>query len=476
MGLRERRLGLIVAVAGVSWFLGDLAPALVLLHRGPLVQLHISYPTGRVRRPLAVITIVAAYAAGLGAVLIDGPWLTAALATLVAWAAIDVFRATHGPARKAGVPALVAAWMFCGVMALSAANVIFGLGADRAMLLVYDMVICVVVCWLTLDLRYGRWTEATLADMVTQLGSHSEVTGLQGELRRRLADPTLVLGLRDPRHHAAYVDERGVSVLTTGLGVVSPVLDGADQVAILVHDPVLLHDPRLLQGATRAVGLVVSNSRGRREVAARGADVAASSRRIVEAADAQRVQLRQDLEFGAHRHLHEVAAILQAFDAGSNPATREQLGALRSEVDQGLDELRRLASGIQPEALTSGGLAAALPPLAANLPIACHVAVTVGRLPPAIESAVYFFCTEALTNVAKHAQADQATVVVEAAQGDQVLARVSDDGRGGADPGGSGLRGLTDRVTALGGSLHIASGANVGTTLEARFPQSGGVD
>lgn len=473
-GLRQPRLGLVLALAGLIWFLGDLVPALVLLHRGPLVHLHMSYPTGRVRRPRARVAIAAAYVAALGDVVFHGPWLSSLLAVLVAVAAWDVFHSTSGPARKAGGPALVAACAFSAAIGLGAANALFGLEADRAVLLVYEGVVCLAVCWLTLDLRYGRWSEATLADLVTQLGARREVSGLQDELRRRLADPTLVLGLREPGQ-STFVDDRGDAVETPDSRAVTPVLDGAEQVAVLVHDPILLHDPALLEGAVRAVSLVVANARGRRDVAARGALVAASSRGIVEAADAQRTRLQEELELGAQRHLREVDRILQRFGGDSTPAAREQLRLVRAEVATGLNELRQLATGIRPATLTAGGLGSALPPLAVNHQVACQVTVTVGRLSPAFESAVYFVCSEALTNIVKHAEAAHARLdVVE--EGEFVVARVVDDGCGGADPRGSGLRGLSDRITALGGTLTLESEPGAGTTLEARLPRDEGAN
>jgi len=133
-GLRHRRIGLVMATAGVAWFLGYLAPALVFLHRGPMVHLHISYPTGRLRRPLAVLTVVGAYLAAAFDAIARNPWLTAGLASLVVAAAGDLFARTSGPARKAAVPALAAACGFAGVLALSSANSLLKLGADRAVL------------------------------------------------------------------------------------------------------------------------------------------------------------------------------------------------------------------------------------------------------------------------------------------------------------------------------------------------------
>jgi signal transduction histidine kinase len=129
---------------------------------------------------------------------------------------------------------------------------------------------------------------------------------------------------------------------------------------------------------------------------------------------------------------------------------------------------------VRPTAFGEGGLPAALPLLAARSGVPVTLTVTVGRLPPAVESALYFVCAEALTNVGKHAAATAVTVVARASA-DVTVLTVEDDGVGGADPRGSGLRGLTDRVEALGGTMMVTDGPAGGTMLTARIPtQTGG--
>jgi len=119
--------------------------------------------------------------------------------------------------------------------------------------------------------------------------------------------------------------------------------------------------------------------------------------------------------------------------------------------------------------LGAGGLTAALPLLTQNAGQATEVSLRVGRLAPAVEAALYFVCAEVLSNVAKHAGASEAVVDVREEDG-SVIATITDDGRGGADPRGSGLRGLTDRVEALGGTLLVVNHPGGGTTVEARIP------
>ncbi|MGH6691614.1 MAG: sensor histidine kinase, partial [Gammaproteobacteria bacterium] len=440
------------------------------LHRGPMVHLHLSYPTGRVRRPLTVVTVVAAYVVAVVEGVVESPWLTLGLALLVAVAALDVFMRTSGKARKAGGPALGAALAFAGVLALSSANLLLGWDADRQVLLAYDVTICAVAVVLTADLLWGRWTDATMADLVTQLGGRSDTAGLQGELRRALGDRTLTVGYW-LAEAGEYVDDAGAVVEVGGQDgrAVTTVEDGGGPVAVLVHDPAVLDDQALVDGATSALRLAVTNVRMRAQVRARVGELAAARRRIVEAADAQRRALESELAAGAERRLDAVAGLLDELHDRVDDSVRMALGGVRAEVHGAQDELREFAQGIRPPLLGSGGLEAAVPVLAARGTVQVHAEVAVGRLAPAIESAVYFVCAEGLTNVAKHAAADEAWVSLRVDAG-EVVARVVDDGVGGADPRGLGLRGLADRVEALGGHLWIDERSTGGTVLEARIP------
>ena len=155
------------------------------------------------------------------------------------------------------------------------------------------------------------------------------------------------------------------------------------------------------------------------------------------------------------------------------------LAEVRAEVQGARTDLHAFAQGVRPTALGEGGLPAALPVLAARSGVPVTLTVAVGRLPPAVESALYFVCSEALANVGKHAGATGVTVVVrrDGDDGDvcdvTVLA-VEDDGVGGADLRGSGLRGLADRVEALGGAMMVTDGPAGGTVLTARIPAQTG--
>jgi signal transduction histidine kinase len=198
-----------------------------------------------------------------------------------------------------------------------------------------------------------------------------------------------------------------------------------------------------------------------------------SRARIIAAADAERRRLERDLHDGAQQRL--VALSMTLGMAKRRLARGEDVGDLVTGADAQLHaaiaELRDLARGIHPAVLTDRGLAAALRDLAARAAVPVELAsVPDKRLPDPVEAAAYFTVCEALTNVVKYAQADRARIEVARDNGVLTIA-VADDGVGGASPGaGSGLRGLSDRLGALGGALDVESSPGAGTVLRARIP------
>jgi signal transduction histidine kinase len=201
--------------------------------------------------------------------------------------------------------------------------------------------------------------------------------------------------------------------------------------------------------------------------------LAASRARIVRAGYEERRRLGRDLHDGAQQEL--VGAVISLKLAQRKLARApDEAGELLEEalehMETGIRELRELAAGIHPSVLTDRGLGAALEALAGRSPIPVELKeVPPQRLPAPVETSAYFVLAEALTNAAKHAQCSHANVGVRVEEG-AVTVEVRDDGVGGADPSaGSGLRGLADRVSALGGTLEIESPAGLGTTVRARL-------
>ena len=147
------------------------------------------------------------------------------------------------------------------------------------------------------------------------------------------------------------------------------------------------------------------------------------------------------------------------------------LASAREALTLALDELRELARGIHPAVLSDRGLGPALEALAARTPVPVQVSgIPAVRLSPPVEAAAYYLVAEALTNVVKHASATSVTVEIARTDG-HARVEVRDDGTGGAAVGeGSGLRGLADRVEALGGSLEVDSRDGAGTRVVGCIP------
>jgi signal transduction histidine kinase len=228
---------------------------------------------------------------------------------------------------------------------------------------------------------------------------------------------------------------------------------------------------------SRLIGAVVleaENVRLDAELRARVEELRASRQRIVEAGVAERRRLERDLHDGAQQRLVSLALALRMARSkvGADPdAAAELLEGASEELELALAELRELARGIHPAVLSDRGLGAALEALASRAPLPVELSHSTGDgIPDAVESAAYFVVAEALTNVAKYAQANAATVRVARVDG-AVEVAVADDGVGGADPEcGSGLRGLADRLSALDGKLLVESPAGRGTTVRAVIP------
>jgi signal transduction histidine kinase len=203
-------------------------------------------------------------------------------------------------------------------------------------------------------------------------------------------------------------------------------------------------------------------------------ELAASRARIVAAGDVERRRLERNLHDGAQQRLVALALELRMAQAklASDPeAARATLVGAGEELARALDELREIARGLHPAVLTDRGLRAAVEMLAGRAPVPVEILeVPDARLPSPVEAAAYYLIAEALTNVAKYASASTVRVRV-VARDRHLLVEIADDGVGGADPsGGSGLRGLADRVEALGGTLEVVSPAGAGTTLRAELP------
>ena len=200
------------------------------------------------------------------------------------------------------------------------------------------------------------------------------------------------------------------------------------------------------------------------------AELRASRARLVEIADEERRRIQRNLHDGAQQRLVSVMLMLGRLQRSGGDNQGELLEAAADELAAGLQELRELASGLHPAVLSERGLAPALEALALRSPLPVELAaLPMRRLAEPVEAAAYFVVAEALANAQKHAGASR-VVVTARIDTDRLIVEVDDDGAGGADPEGDGLRGLHDRVEALDGSLEVDSPAGGGTRVRARLP------
>ena len=319
-----------------------------------------------------------------------------------------------------------------------------------------------------------RRERSAVADVIVEIAEAPDPTGLEAALRGALDDPSLRV-LPWDAEAGAYVDPLGKPFDATGPtepGRAVTVLahEGAPLAAV-VHDAALVEEPGLLAAVVAAVRLTVQHERLEHEVARQLEDVRASRARIVEAGDLERRRIERDLHDGAQQRLVALALrSRRAAEGSADPSAAEDLRSIEAEAIAILGDIRELAAGIHPAILTEVGLAGAIQTLADRSPIPVTVHVDIpSPLPTTTEATAYFVVAEALTNTAKHAGATAATVDAEV-RGDRLVVRVRDDGRGGADAGGAGLRGLDDRVAAVGGSLRIDSPPGGGTALSVELP------
>jgi signal transduction histidine kinase len=327
---------------------------------------------------------------------------------------------------------------------------------------------------LLIGLVQTRLSRGSIAELAVDLGRGVPLGGLREVLARALRDPTLALAFPAP-DGAGFVDPDGRPTelpgaeAGSGRGVARLERDG-ETLAILVYDPQIeAEDPGRVAAVGSVARLALENERLAAQVRAQLEEVRASRARIVEAADAERRRIERDLHDGAQQRLVALAMRLDQARLGSEGAA-SLIDSTTAELLTAIREVRDLARGLHPTILTDAGLAAAVEALAERTPFPVAMDVTPARFATEIEVAAYFVIAEGLTNVARYAEATEARVRVAAEDG-RLRVTVADNGRGGADPmAGSGLRGLADRVAAIGGRLDVTSAIGGGTTLTADLP------
>jgi signal transduction histidine kinase len=465
----ESRFGLLLAGTSVAWFSGTAWSALATLHRAPLAQAIFAFPSGMLASTVVRVVV--------GIVYVTWPLgrhegATIAFAVLLVAVPLVGRHLAIGVERRARTPAVWAAAALSIVLLGGAvARLAYPEGdADEPALLAYEAVLSAAAVGLTAALVRARWLRPPLADLVVELGE-TRTGSIRDALAHALGDPSLEVAYRAD---GGWADARGEPVVLPPEGagrVVTPIERNRTVVAALVHDPGVLSDPGVAEAVARAARLAAANAQLQRDVRAQAAELEASRRRLLVAGDAERRRLEHRLREGAEQRLAGLAAELEHAHTLASGDVPESLDHAEVRLASAIAELEELGRGLHPRLLTERGLEGALAELAQRSMLPVEVSVAAGRLPEEAEAAVYFVCSEALANAAKHAGATAMSIETAAGEG-ELTVRIRDDGRGGADAAlGSGLRGLADRVEALGGELMVESPPGRGTLVAARLPR-----
>jgi signal transduction histidine kinase len=378
------------------------------------------------------------------------------------------------PLRRVLVPVLAGGATMLSFAALLTLDLISGARSQLVLLLTYVVLATVPFAFLAGFLR-SRLARAAVGELLLGLRQGPSPGELRVALAKSLRDPSLTLAYWLPQFESwADLDGRPVELPMQGSGRATTLIDrdGA-RLAALLHDPALDEEPELLAAVGAAAAIALENDRLHAEQRAHLDELRGSRARVIEAGQKERQRLERDLHDGAQQRLVALSLELSLLERQleGDADARTRLDQARREIAVSLDELRAVSRGLHPAVLSGHGLEVALESIAAHAPV--PVRLTVGlesRLPELIEVAAYYVVSEGLANIGKHARATSISIDVACMDG-VVVVEVVDDGVGGADTElGSGLRGLADRVEALGGRLRVWSPAGGGTRLRAEMP------
>jgi signal transduction histidine kinase len=513
----ESRFGPLLVAAGFAFFVSslstangdvaytigisvDLLPAVLFLH------VFLAFPTGRLESPFERGLVVVGYFVAFGLQLIGmalggfGPdnlleltskpgiaytllrvqLVILAGCAVAGIAVLAVRRRRSGPPFGRSLALLVDAFalgllMIAFLLLSGALGLVEGQGTFENIRRTTFFVIGLAPVAFLIALLDARLARTSVGDLFVELRTDPAPAELRGALARTLRDPSLELVYWLPDFYTyADLDGRDTALPNEESGRATTLIDrDGVNVAALIHDPMLKEEPELLEAVTAAAAIAIENARLHVELRARLEELAGSRARVIEAGQKERQRLERDLHDGAQQRLIALSLDLRSLEdrLREDPDARRQLEEAQREIAMSLDELRALAYGLHPAVLTGHGLAVALEQVAARAPLPVRLTIDVdGRLPEPVEVAAYYVVTESLANVAKHAEATTATVDVDQAD-DALVVEVIDDGVGGADSErGSGLRGLADRVEALGGRLRVWTSLGGGTRVRAEIP------
>jgi signal transduction histidine kinase len=516
----ENRLGPVMVLTGFAWFAGLLSEATnaPLYTVGAAVEyafiagfvyIVLSFPSGQLRGRLDRVLVVVAVAGALGlqvAAMLFGngsglrcgggcpdnllqvfhdnglalgllSFQRAAAAGLTLTAlcllALRWLRASR-PQRREVTWVLLAGSATLVALAVTVVNDLVGGPASSTPANVWFLTLALVPIAIVATFVRRRLARGSIAGLVVQLGAQTGPADLRAALSTALGDPSPELAYWFPAE-ARYMtgDGRPVALPDPDSGRRSTVVErDGTPIAMLLHDPALEHNEAFVQSVCAAGGLALDNERLKAELRARLVELSASRARLVEATDAERRRIERNLHDGTQQRLVSIAMSLGLLESKLSPDQGASVPIVREAQDAlALEELRELTQGIHPTLLVERGLPVALEALCRRSGLPAHLKVDLDtRLSDQVETAAYYLASEALSNAAKHSHGTEVRVDVSC-DGRTLAVEVADDGIGGASVGpGSGLRGLADRVEALGGRFTVSSPPGLETRLRAEIP------
>jgi signal transduction histidine kinase len=287
-------------------------------------------------------------------------------------------------------------------------------------------------------------------------------------------DELFPAALHDSSARVLYQTQEGVWVTSDGRGV-SPSAQAVDvcrhgDIAAKIEFDPARNDRAIVEAVAQAAAAEIDNVALRAELARQVELVSESRARLATAHLEERRRIERDLHDGAQQRLLAVALQLQSAQVnGRESVLRDEVSRAVAALGVTVQELRELAAGLQPASLAGGGLLAAVVDLAGRIPLSISYDVVDRRFPPRIEGAAWFVIAEGVANAVKYSGADELAITVTQ-EPSALRVLVSDRGVGGADGGGHGLQGLSDRVSALRGTLYVRETPPHGTTVEAQLP------
>ncbi|MBO3748334.1 sensor histidine kinase [Streptosporangiaceae bacterium NEAU-GS5] len=501
------RIGLVMMVAGFAWYVGDLqlspAPALFAIgfclfhvNYAALGHLVLLLPTGTLRsryeRGLVTLLYAAVPITQVPRLIVEYPpvpqgwgepgrvsWLaavgSAAMLTLTLLTVPLLVRrwTAAGPlVRREYAPVWMTMLVTAGVVMIYVVTAVLHVPDEvaRYLFLLYALGMAVIPASLAAGLLRVWLSRIKVADLVVRLQRGADPGEVRAAMADALSDPALRI-LFARTDGPGYVDEDGAPANEDDIAGARTLVRPREEVlALLVHDPAVNEHPRLVQAVLAAAALALDNARLLAAQRTQLLELRASRARLVVAADQERRRIQRDLHDGAQHKLLVTAIHLDR--ARSNPQAADgHLDKAIVQVQEVLGELRALAEGIHPPVLSEQGLQAAADVLAERAPLPVTVRIPGRRWPQHIERAAYFVIAEALSNVYKHAGATQAAVRADQGDGGALRLEITDDGTGGATTeAGRGLRGIEDRVAALGGVLCVHSPPRQGTRISVELP------